>query len=265
MRSGPAPTCDMDQYLLRAAIERRTGELVATLVAAGDEGLLAPSSLPGWSRLTVACHLRYGAQALRRMTDAALAGEPASYYPGGRAAERPGTLEPDPGESPADVVASLAFHAAELDRRWSTLDGEQWRLAVSEPADNADLGPLRLGDLAVLRLTEVEVHGTDLGLGLPDWSNTLVATAIPFRLRRLEQRAFPAGIEASWLLAATDGPAHVVAVGGGRVRTGPAAGASAGCLVEGTTRELLALLLGRPRWPAPTGAAASFARAFPCP
>ena len=255
----------MDPDLLRAAIERRTGELVAALVAAGEEGLRTPSELPGWSRLMVACHLRYGARALCWMTDAALAGEPASYYPGGRGVERPGTLEPEPGESPADVVASLAHHAAELDRRWSALDDERWRLVVTEPAGNADLGPQRLDDLAVLRLTEVEVHGTDLGLGLPDWSDTLVAAALPLRLRRLERRPFPTGIEASWLLAATDGPAHVVAIGGGRVRTGPAAGASAGCLVEGTTRELLALLLGRPRWPAPTGAAASFARAFPGP
>lgn len=257
----------MDPSSLSAAIERRTGEIVAALAVAGDEGLLAPSELPAWSRMTIACHLRYGARALGWITDATLAGEPASYYPDGRAAERPRTLLPEPGEAPADVVASLAAHAAELERRWSALDAEQWCLVATEPADNPDLGPLRLDGLAVLRLTEVEVHGTDLGLDLPDWSDTFVDAAVPMRLGRLERlgHRFGDDAKASWLLAATDGPSYLVTIDGRQVRTGPATTASAGCVIEGTTRELLALLLGRPRWAAPTGAAVAFARAFPGP
>ena len=48
------------------AARTRTADIVSALAAMGS--LSAPSRLPGWSRLTVACHLRYGAIASRRMT-----------------------------------------------------------------------------------------------------------------------------------------------------------------------------------------------------
>lgn len=54
-----------------------------------DLALEAPSQLSGWSRLTILCHLRYGTQALRRMTIDALAGRETSYYPLGREHQRP--------------------------------------------------------------------------------------------------------------------------------------------------------------------------------
>ena len=88
-----------------AEITGRTRMLVAALERCD---LLAPSALPEWSRLTIACHLRYGAEALARMTHDALAGRTTAYYPGGRDEQRPGTLVPRRGEAPVDVVQSLA-------------------------------------------------------------------------------------------------------------------------------------------------------------
>jgi hypothetical protein len=65
-----------------AEVARRTGEVVAALDAVDESALLGPSALPGWSRLTIACHLRYGAQAHVRVTGAALRGEPRTGHRG---------------------------------------------------------------------------------------------------------------------------------------------------------------------------------------
>ena len=261
---------------LVAAVRRRTDEVVAALRSLDEPGVRAPSSLPNWSRLTIACHLRYGAEAFGRMTAAALADRPVAYYPGGRAAQRPGTLEPGPGEAPGDVVASLAGHSEALDRLWAGMAEEQWEGVVREPDDTPDLGPLPLGRLPLLRLTEVEVHGTDLDLGLGDWSDVFVRVALPFRLewlntRRTNHRAVDEGVTGSWLLTAPDGPTWRVAVDGFAVSSRPASpGDAADAVIEASARDLLALLLGRPsrvepRYGGDVALAQAFSRAFPGP
>src|SRR5690348_1934823 len=102
-----------------------SGSVIARAIAAGqraitqalgnldDAGLRAPTLLPGWDRLTVMCHLRYGAEAVNRLVRAGLAGEPALYYPEGRTEQRPGTLHPHPGESARGVVDSFTERSQE--------------------------------------------------------------------------------------------------------------------------------------------------------
>jgi maleylpyruvate isomerase len=264
-----------DEPELVAAVRRRTDEVVAALEALDDDGLRSPSALPGWSRLTIACHLRYGAEAFGRMTAAALEGRPAAYYPGGREAARPATLEPSGGESPADVVASLAEHCEVLDGLWSAVPS--WDGLVREPDDQPDLGPLPLARLPLLRLTEVEVHGSDLDLGLDDWSDVFVRVALPFRLdwlntRRTNHRRVDQAVRGSWLLIAPDGPTWRVSVDDGdRVSSRPAEpGSDADAVIEAPARDLLALLLGRPfgtdpRYGGDVELARAFSRAFPGP
>jgi len=255
-----------------AAVALRTDEIVRALRALDDGQLLAPSMLPGWDRLTIVCHLRYGATALARKTRAALDGQTAAYYPGGRSRQRPGTLLPEPGETPSDVVASLARLSADLHALWAGLTEEQWRLDVVEPPDNPDLGTLPLARLAVLRLTEVEVHGTDLDLDLDDWSDTYIELVLPFRLDRLNTRPSPTdGTEGSWLLVATGGPSYLVTVADGSVSARPALPTTpADAVIEASERDLLALLLGRPlpqpaRHEGDEDLAAAFSRVFPGP
>lgn len=219
------------------AIAVRTA-LVVDALAAADLG--APSALPGWSRETIACHLRYGAAALRWMTEDTIAGRPTAFYPEGRDVQRPATLQPAPGE---DVVTSLREVSAALDQAWAEVG--DWRATVIEPEG---VFPT-LESMAVLRLTEVEVHGTDLDLGLPPWSDTLVHAALPMRLERLaRRRPVRAG---AWRLVATDGPWETLetVVGDG----------SEPEVLAATGRELLALLLGR------SSACPSFSEAYPGP
>ncbi len=266
---------DQSHHVLTRIVERTT-DIVETLMGLEDTRRTAPSELPGWSRLTIACHLRYGAGALYDMTDATLQGRTASYYPGGRTRQRPGTLQPKDGEGAHDVVDSLAAHSAALSRLWSAIGPESWNRAVTEPSDNPDLGPIPLSRLPLLRLTEVEVHGSDLGLDLPDWSSTFINAALPMRLEALNTRTPHAGrrdapIEGVWLLVAADGPTYRVSVTNGVVGSVPADPHSPSTAVlAATSRDLLALLLGRPMRQAPriTGDLAfgqAFSAAFPGP
>ncbi len=236
-----------DTVGIAEAVASRHRELAGVLEATQPDIVSADSQLPGWSRLNIVCHLRYGAQASHRMTSDAQAGQPAAFYPGGRSAQRPSTLHPGPQESPADVVQSLIEASAALDELWAQIPPEAWDgTTVHEPEDNPDIGPITLLQLAILRLTEVEVHGTDLDLGLSDWSDPFIDAALPMRIAWLPRRHTPSQAPSgSWNLVATDGPSFNVAVSQGVVSASPGKACQADATISGPKADLLGLLLGR--------------------
>jgi hypothetical protein len=185
------------------------------------------------------------------MTTEGLQGIATSFYPMGRLSQRPGTLGPDRGEHPVEVVTSLAQESTRLYDSWARLSLSEWSTEVKEPEENRDLGRVTIAGLALLRLTEVEVHGLDLGLGLEDWSDVFVTAALPVRIawlatRRSNHRAVDRGVQGSWLLVGDDGASWRVAVEGDEVTSGPAdRRAGADCEIHGSSRDLLATLLGR--------------------
>jgi uncharacterized protein (TIGR03083 family) len=255
------------------AARARTADIVASL---RDTELSTPSKLEGWTRLTVACHLRYGAAASDRMTADALAGVETSFYPDGRSGQRPGTLEPGRGEEPQQVVDSLEAHSARLHDSWGRMSETEWATAIREPPDNPDLGETTVAELALLRLTEAEIHGCDLDLGLGDWSDMFVTNALPLRIgrlasRRSKLRAAGSGVRGSWILVATDGPSWRISLRGEEVSCEPADGSEpADAVIEATSRDLLALLLGRQLKDGlvergDTRFAGEFSKAFPGP
>lgn len=261
---------------LAGAVAARHREINRRLSNVDERELRSPSLLPGWDRLTIVCHLRFGAVATARMTEDAVAGRSTSFYPDGRAVQRQATLEPDRGESHADVVRSLADQSTRLDELWRTLDDRLWRLPVEEPEENPDLGRIDVWTLAILRLTEVEVHGSDLDLDLSPWSTTFVSAALPMRLgwlptRRANHRSPDRLVAGSWNLVSTDGPSFLVRARGKRVAVDQAEpGADADASIIGTSRELLSFILGRTALDdletrGDQDLAASFLAAFPPP
>jgi uncharacterized protein (TIGR03083 family) len=261
---------------IQRGIDLRTVRIVEALAELDEADLAAPSELPGWSRLTIACHLRYGAQALWAMTEAMRSGRSASFYPEGRAHQRPRTLRPNIGEEADDVGPSLARASDALSRQWSSLEDDDWNLQLREPPSNADLGLVSLGHLALLRLTEVEIHGSDLGLHLDDWSALFIELALPMRLdrldgRKVDRRPGDVDLNGSWLLIASGGPAYLVTASNGAVEGAPASPITpARATVEASSRDLLALLLGRPfilppRISGDVAFGQAFAAAFPGP
>lgn len=225
-------------------MEVATGALLDAVEAASEDALLGPSLLTGWSRLTIVAHLRYVAAASRQMTHDALAGRATAMYPHGRA-RRPATLAPAAGESVADVVASLREESTALHDRWRSLSASDWTMEFHEP----ELGTITPSTLLFMRWTEVELHGVDLDLGLGPWSDAFVAEALPHRvhaLPRLRRRDdADLTINGSWALVDGDDVWHVRVDGRTTTIERDDARFEADAVIEGDTRTLLALLLGR--------------------
>jgi hypothetical protein len=234
---------------IAAAVAAKHAAIGAALRGLSDHELQAASRLPDWNRLTVLCHIRYGADAINRLVSAARAGEPALFYPGGRAEQRPLTLVPAPGETPRDVVESFVANSAALDETLATVT--DWSLMSREPEGVSDLGAMPIERLAILRLTEVEVHGTDMDIGVDRWSDTFVDAALSMRFDRLALRLSNSPVptdrpNGTWLLRSTEGDAWLVSSSADGVMSRPATpDEPANGLIEATRRDLLALLLGR--------------------
>ena len=258
------------------AIAASQSSIARALEDVDDDGLLAPSLLPEWDRLTVICHIRYGATAIDRMVRAALAGETALFYPGGRAEQRPGTLRPSPGESPRDVVASFVECSAQLDATLAAVSEDDWAIEAHEPAGTYDIGTQTVEQLAVLRLTEVEVHAGDLLLGLDKWSPTFVEHGLPLRFERLAQRLanqppIDFSFEGTWLLRTVEGEAWTVTLEPRRAEVRSADyDTRSDATITASRRDMLAFLLGRPLeteavYGGDVEFAAAFRTAFPGP
>jgi uncharacterized protein (TIGR03083 family) len=259
------------QHLL-PILRARAGEVVGAARTHVDR-LNEPSALPGWTRLTIVTHLRYVNEAMHRMTVAALAGTPEAMYPGGRATTRPGTLVPRVGETTESLVDSLATTSESLDALWATLTAEQWQLRFAD----VEFGPVALSRYLALRLTEFEVHGTDLALpGTGDWHGSFVDAVLPLRVSwlALARRRPDAdlAINGTWSIGCGNRRWRVNADGADVqvVDLDPADQPPGGCHMKGSSRTVLAYLLGR----APVtdleieGAeapASAFKRAFPGP
>jgi hypothetical protein len=210
------------------------------------------------------------------MTRDALAGRETAYYPAGRATQQPATLSPEPGASPRDVLDDWTDTAERLDSLWRSLDRAQWSIIVTEPPNNPDLGPAPLERLALSRLTEVDVHGVDLGIGFPDWSDSLIDAALPARLgclstRRTNHRSVDRSLQGTWLLSA-EGFRWVVTVEGDSVTSMAAEGSVIQLRARnsGTRWGLLALLIEREQLQSleitgDVSFGAGFHRAFPGP
>lgn len=261
---------------LTAAVVARHSEIQHALVGLGHQQLREQSRLPGWDRLTIVCHLRYGASASRRMTTDALDGRPTAFYPLGRAAQRPSSLQPQPGESPSEVVTSLGEESRRVDNLWHSIEEHQWQQTIDEPEGNPDLGSITLWTLLLLRFTEVEVHGYDLDLDLSPWSETFVSVALPMRLkwlptRRSNHRALSRPVDRSWALISTDGPSFLIQAKGDAVEVSETSDEpSADAAIIGQSHQLLSYILGRSSLDSLTtrgdhNLAASFSTAFPPP
>jgi uncharacterized protein (TIGR03083 family) len=250
------------------ALDQATSRLVAT-IRENSGRLDEPSDLPGWSRTTVLAHLRYVAEAMCRITDAALVGRREDMYPGGRDHDRPRTLVLRDGESVEQLVDSVESTAAELSARWHRLSSTDWERRI----EDRDHGHTALSRYLALRLTEVEVHSADLGLPeLQVWSQTFVDAVLPLRLAWLgHARRRPdadLSLNGSWVLSEGE-TSWLVKADAQDVAVGQvAAERSAYCRITGTRRNLLALLLGRPAEIRSVGLpelAQGFKAAFPGP
>ena len=212
---------------LRARVAAATTLLHASAEQVSDQQAREPSLLPGWSRGHLLTHLARNADSLRNLLAWARTGVPTPQYSSPQ--ERSDGIERGAGRAAADLRADLAESAAALDAAAASLPAEAWTAHVGGTGHNGHAAWYTLWR----RLTEVEIHHVDLGLGYSpaDWPRA-------FAIYGLEQYAglFASARSPAAELRSSDAP--VVA------RIGPH-GDQPATTVTGPVRSLLAWLTGR--------------------
>jgi maleylpyruvate isomerase len=135
--------------------------LARTLEGLTDDQRRAPSHLPGWSRGHVLAHLAGNAEAVSRLCQGLIDGEPGVMYPGGPTA-RNEAIEIGAERSAAVLAQHVRSSAAEFEALLPQVSNEAWSAGTVRgvtrewPATN----------LPWMRWREVETHTVDLDLGV---------------------------------------------------------------------------------------------------
>jgi maleylpyruvate isomerase len=207
---------------LQARVSAATALLHASASQVSDQQAREPSLLPGWSRGHLLTHLARNADSLRNLLTWARTGVPTPQYSSQQ--ERNDGIERGAARPAAELLADLAESAAALDAAAMSLPAKAWA---------ADVG-LHAGWYTLWRrLTEVEIHHVDLGLGYgpADWPEAFATYSLEQTAQRFADASSPAV-----LLRTTDTPVAV--------RIGPP-GDQPATTVTGPVRALLAWLTGR--------------------
>lgn len=187
-------------------VAEHTARLVAT--ARGLEDVSAASLCEGWTRGHVLTHVARNAEAVGRLAQWAVTGEPQPMYPGGTQA-RDADIAAGAGRPPGEQVEDLATTAEALAPRLEALSGP---LATDRVEMRGGL-QVEARTLPFLRLRELVFHHVDLDAGFTfedvedDLVHRFVDDAVT-RLRRhpkaprLELRSSPGG---SWSVAGESG------------------------------------------------------------
>jgi maleylpyruvate isomerase len=205
--------------MVRDATER----VLSDVRALTDSDLRAPSALPDWSRGHVLAHLARNADGLTNLLTSARTGERRPMYASKE--QRDSDIEAGAGRSLAELTADFVEtdrgFAAEADRL------NDWSATVYRTLDSPGFS---VGFVPLLRLGELEIHHTDLGVGygFDRWPTEWAAAYLAYACRGLTDRAGePLG------LTATDTGTQV------------AADSPGARIVEGPVTTLLAWVTGR--------------------
>ena len=195
-------------------LPRHTELLLDHATRLGD--VRAPSLCEGWSRAHILTHVARNADAILRLTEWALDGQPREMYPGGSTARdaeieqgalRPGPTSPDDHRPAGAFVDDLARTAAALAPRLAELGGP---LAVDEVEMR---GGLKISPLALpfLRLRELVYHHVDLddGFGFGDVEPELLRRFTDDAVSRLRMGSHPPDLD----LRTTEGDRWLVGDG----------------------------------------------------
>jgi maleylpyruvate isomerase len=145
-----------------------------------EADLRVPSLLPGWTRAHVLTHLARDADAMRELLAAARAGPPRAGYPRAgypSAAARAADIERGAARSAPELMTDVADSAMALRAFIRQLPDQVWAV----PVRLLDEAPFPAAELAVRRLSEVELHHADLGAGYgsADWPAAFADLDLP--------------------------------------------------------------------------------------
>ncbi len=200
------PAVDLEAASGVAACSAAHRVRLQRLAGLDDATARRPSLLSGWSVGHVLTHLSQNAESITRWLEGALAGVTVARYPGGRE-QRDGDIEAGAGRPAPVLLDELWRSCMALEEVWARSALAGWP-DVDPPAPDA---PWPAAESPWRRLSEVEIHHSDLGLGFHagEWSQELVRWLLPRRLARLDtQVTDPAERRRllSWLVGRTDEP-----------------------------------------------------------
>ena len=193
---------DVTPDLVAAETER----LVATAACFRDDAILAPSLCEGWSRGHVLAHVARNADALARVCDVALTGEPGTMYD--TTESRDADIARGARRSADEQVGDLRDSAARLGERLSALRPEHADVRVERTPGGF---PVPVGMVPFMRLREVVYHHVDLDAGFtfataPD---EVVALFLRDAVNRLSKEDAPPSLR----IKTTEGDAYAVGDG----------------------------------------------------
>ena len=179
----------VDPFVLMPVLDTATRRLMETVQTLTETDLLAPSTLPGWSRGHVLSHVARNADSLCRLLEGARTGVPVPQYPSAAAREQ--GINAGVGRTVGEQVEDIRTSAARLETALGALRPDEW-IAPSIVRDETRIPPV---SLVWGRLREVEIHHVDLDAGYTpaDWDTafclrllheleTTITPAVPLRL-----------------------------------------------------------------------------------
>jgi maleylpyruvate isomerase len=212
---------------LRARVSAATSRLRDSVARLDDQQAREPSLLPGWSRGHLLSHIARNADSLRNLLIWARTGIETPQYRD--LAEREEGIAAGAGRPAAELLADLDASAAALDSEADSLPPAAWPAEVRGMRRAAHPAWYALWR----RLSEVEIHHVDLGVGYrpADWP----ADFAVYCLR-----------QAAGAFTGPDSPAALLSCSNVTldVRIGPA-GTAPAATISGPVRPMLAWLIGR--------------------
>jgi maleylpyruvate isomerase len=219
MNGMSAVTDDPGEWQARLA--EATGRLLGT--AAGLTGSQArePSLLPGWSRGHVLSHLARNADGLRNLLVWARTGVVTPQYPSLQA--RDDAIQAGAGRPAAELLADLRESAAAFQAEAASMPERAWRVSVHGVRGGGHPAWYTLAR----RLSEVEIHHVDLGVGYQasDWPGWFVAERLESISAEFAERA---DVPAAQLTDTGSGSASASAGPSSAAGSGPAPASGAG-------------------------------------
>ena len=196
-------------------VAAETDRLVSTAASFRNDAVLAPSLCEGWSRGHVLSHLARNADALVRVCDVALTGNPDTMYDD--VASRDADIERGARRAGDDLAADLRDSAARLGERLESLRPEHSEVRVERTPGGF---PIAVGMVPFMRLRELVFHHVDLDAGYTFASAP--AEVVALFVRDAANRLAHVDAPPSLHIVTDEGDEHVVGGGATRV-TGSAA------------------------------------------
>ena len=143
-----------------------TRRLVRTADALADEEYAAPSGLPDWTRGHVLAHLTLNAEGLAAALGGVVEGRQVPMYASQE--DRDGDIEALSTAAPAVLRGRLLGATTDLTDALAAIPPDRWGATIERVPGGRTFS---VGDVADMRLREVEIHHADLSVGYDrhDW------------------------------------------------------------------------------------------------